>query len=199
MQKKCSATSMVWNDAVIHIYFGLTIPARLVWDKHALSFSRLHRVLSEHVQGFLFWTEEHFGIPWFCKLLFLALRCQLAFVQVSGHIVKNASPYTASPLPWWLTFIKKVQLISCGNTHFCWMGPLAFQLQLCLVQHTLPCLKIYEVIQLDHASGSAEENRVNKQWIHPGQAHTVSITLADAYNYFPCGVTSKANLLRLAS
>lgn len=31
------------------------------------------------------------------------------------------------------------------NTHFCCRGQLACELQLCLVQHSLPCLKIYEV------------------------------------------------------
>lgn len=34
---------------------------------------------------------------------------------MSGHTVKDANPYTASPLPWWLTFIEKVQLLRAGR------------------------------------------------------------------------------------
>lgn len=88
---------------------------------------------------------------WYCMILLPAVCCfkMAARIYSSEWAHKQQwKSYTASPLRRWVTFLEKVKLISCGNTHFCWRGQLAFMLQFRLVQQSLPSLLIKAVIQL---------------------------------------------------
>lgn len=205
MQKKCSAASMLWNDTMINVYFGLTIPARLVWDRCALPFSRLHGVLQNTCKFFLFFTQKHFGFAWFCELLFHSLRCQLASIQVSGQTVKDVNPYTPSPLPWWLTFIVKVQLLRAGRllravAILTFAGGANLLSKCSFALYSTACPALWSMKSFNWIMYQDLQKKIvsaNNEFM--SDRHTVSIIPADTSTYLPHGLTSKANLLRLAS